>query len=107
MKRKDLTKKRLTDLPEPQVSSDIFCVSLPEDQLQLLAKEKGLKKKIDTKEKVKKEFKEDKNNKICHYCGEMIHNVLSESSECYCDVNGFWYCSAEEYEEYKTGFSFF
>jgi len=61
-------------------------------------------KKTDNKGKV---FKEDKNNKICHYCGEIIYNVLSESSESYCDSNGYWYCNYDEFLESQNGSSFF
>ena len=89
MSKKEVSKKRVTDIPvEKKVDNSAL-------------------KKIDNKEKIKKEFKEDKNNKICHYCGEIIYNVLSESSESYCDIHGNWYCNLEEYEEYKSGSSFF
>lgn len=47
------------------------------------------------------------NNKICHYCGEVIHNVMSDSSESYVDENGNWYCSQEEYSEYHSVNSIF
>ena len=47
------------------------------------------------------------NNRICHYCGAVIHNALSESSECYVDLHDLWYCSYEEYVEYRDVESFF
>lgn len=55
-------------------------------------------------EKVNKET----NNKTCHYCGEVIYNALSDSSDSYMDCNGFWYCSYDKcYEESREVTSIF
>jgi len=62
-----------------------------------------VEKKVIDKEKAK----EDKRNRVCHYCGEIIYNALSDSSDCYVDSNEFWYCSVEEYAEYREVKSFF
>jgi hypothetical protein len=65
------------------------------------------KKNKSKRDKIK-ELKEDKNNRVCHYCGEIIFNALSDASECYVDANGNWYCSYEKcYQEYHEVKSFF